>query len=428
MVQGINWNNYSANQIVELKNQGVEVPEKVYKNAQAQISETDAQEVKAESKDDAKVSYNIENTADQKNEAKELRAQMEQEGADLEEIVEKFTEKSNAATQDITAAMQEIQGFVSYISENQTIAEALGSVANDEAAVVMQVVADAENEIQQKQDELDFLNEKIEDGTATESEQNKAEHLGADINKTAGKAQAAISEKTSVAANLNTQMVAVNDNLKEVANKTGKALNDAKDAIEVANETKDVSKELYDKGAKKQKLAMAIASIVGGVGGFFAGKAVSNKLNNDMYANRYNQGKLSSPAEMADANKTAKTTRLIGKGGGALAGAGLGLAIGSMFGASEMKKGQAGIDAASTLNEVSTKTKAVAEKIAEQNNITISEVSVSDAQVADFDAEVSEGDKSMSDNAEKAVVAEAPETVDKSIEEDEDTKKKQPVA
>ena len=235
MVQGINWNNYSANQIVELKNQGVEVPEKVYKNAQAQISETDAQEVKAESKDDAKVSYNIENIADQKNEAKELRAQMEQEGADLEEIVEKFTEKSNAATQDITAAMQEIQGFVSYISENQTIAETLGSVANDEAAVVMQVVADAENEIQQKQDELDFLNEKIEDGTATESEQSKAEHLGKDINKTAGKAQNAINQKTAVAANLNTQMVAVNDNLKEVANKTGKALNDAKDAIEVAN-------------------------------------------------------------------------------------------------------------------------------------------------------------------------------------------------
>ena len=384
MVQGINWNNYSPNQIIELKKTGaIDVPDDVYKKAEASLSETDASEVKEESNDNKAVSYTIENTADQKNEAKELREQWEAEGADLKAIVEKFTQKSNSTTQDIGTAMKEIEGFVSYISENQALAETLGDQANDEAAVVMQVVAEAENEIEHKQDELDFLNEKIEDGSATESEQAKAEDLGKDINQTAEKTQVTINDKTSVATDLNTQMVTVNDNLKEVANKTGKALNDAKDAIEVANETKDVSQKLYDQGAKKRKQAM----ILGGV---------------------------------------------LGVGGG-LVGAGLGLAIGSLFGKSEMKIGQAGLNTASTLNEASNNTKSVAEKIAEQNNITISEVSVSDAQVADFDAKVSEGDKSISDDAEKVKTAEAPETTEvtetlsNENNDNEETKKK-PVA
>ncbi|MBR1681498.1 hypothetical protein IJ707_06900, partial [bacterium] len=437
--QGINWNNYSANQIVELKNKGMEVPDDVYDKAQAQISETDANEVKADSKDDAKVSYTIQDRSGEKNEAKELRAQLEAEGESLKSMVKQFTDKSVEATETLSKTMESVDQLVSYITENEDAAVALGNAADDESAVVMQIVADANEEIQQKEDELDFLNEKIEDGTATESEQNEAQTLSDEIGEISDETSTEIGSKVATAQSMNSQVATINDNLKDVANQTGKAINNAKDAMELADETKDLSKKLYDKGAKKQKIAMALGAAVGGVGGFFAGKAISNKINSNMFESKgitktstseYDMYS-STTASISDINsaiKSEKTTNMIGKGGGIVAGAGIGLALGSLFGKSEMNTGSEGIAAANKLNDVAKQTQNIAETVAEQNGISIASVNTADTQVADFNAEVSDGNKTIDDETKSVNVAETPDTPVTTETDDEEAKKKQPVA
>lgn len=442
MVQSLNWNNYSPNQILELKKTGVEVPEKVYKNAQAALSENDSKEVTAQSKDDAKVSYNIENTADQKNEAKELRAQLEAEGESLKGIVSKFTEKSAETTKSISETMKEIEGFVSYISINEAEAKVLTDAANDETAVVIEIIEENNAEVEKKMDELDFLNEKIEEGTATEAEQAQAETVAGEVgtisNKTSGKVQ----DKIATADNFNSKAATINSNLQDVANKTGKALNNAKDAIELADETKDVSKKLYDKGMKTRKIAMAIGSVLGGVGGFFAGRAISNKINGNMLANRgitksVNSGGTTyssytkSFGQINSAIKTEKMTSIIGKAGGALAGASLGLALGSLFGGESIEMGETGMATADKLKDVSNQTKSISEKVAAQNNISIAEANVADASVSKFDLAVSDISDNVDKNIKDAQVTEAPETAEDTntgnSTEDDPTKKK-PVA
>lgn len=52
MVQGINWNSYSANQILEMKQKGVQVPDDVLKKAESSISEKDTKEITSESNDE----------------------------------------------------------------------------------------------------------------------------------------------------------------------------------------------------------------------------------------------------------------------------------------------------------------------------------------------------------------------------------------
>ena len=59
MVQGINWNNYSPNQIVEMKQNGFQVPDDVYNKAETTLSETETKEVTSESADEKDVEYAV---------------------------------------------------------------------------------------------------------------------------------------------------------------------------------------------------------------------------------------------------------------------------------------------------------------------------------------------------------------------------------
>lgn len=452
MVQGLNWNNYSPAQIVELKNQGIEVPDNVYEKAYAALSQADSNEIKAESNDNANVSYTIENTADEKNEAKELRAQLESEGKDLKEIVRTFTDKSTETTTQIAETMKEVESFISYISKNEAQAQALEDAANDETKVVIEIVEETETQIDNKADELDFLNEKIEEGTATEDEQTQAETLSGDIKNISGEASELISKKVATADSFGSKLTTVNSNLKDVANKTGKALNNAKDAIELADETQEVSKKLYDKGMKIRTIATAISTVAGGVGGFFAGKALGNKLNDNKLQNYLKENNIKNPDNLrykdikkdgfeitkggvatTSYNKQevasllhATSTNTLTQGGGALAGAGLGFALGSLFGGESIEMGENGMAAASKLKDVSNQTKAAAEKVAEQNNISIAEAKVADVSVEDFGAAVADGDRKINSEGNNAQVAENTGNVPETTTEPEDdpTKRK----
>ena len=459
MVQGLNWNNYSANQIVEMKNNGIEVPEEVYNKAEAALNPQEAAEVTAQQGDASSLSYTVYDDSGKINEAKELRAQLEEEGANLKEMVKTFTKESIEASTSLEASMKEIENYVSYVSVNEQTAKALSDQANDEQAVVIELAKQTEEQVKAKEDEFDFLNEKIENGTATEAEQAKAEEVGAEIQEVAADGNAKIAEKSKVANNLAGRLSMVQGNMAEVANNTGKAINKAGDGIELAKETNELSTKLYKQGKKTQAIATALGAVVGGVGGFFAGKAIGNKIND----NKFDQfiakngleitgksttiyvenGKtVGSTSENIYQNKNgvnfyedeinkeinAKQTGNIAKIGGAVVGAGLGAAVGSLFGRGKIEAGQAGKDAARELTTIANQTKNLASKIAEQNGFTVQVAEAADVEVTDLTQATEQGavdakakDVATLDNTQ-ANETTNPETAD---DKKEDEKKKQ---
>ena len=422
MVQGLNWNNYSPAQIVEMKNNGIDVPEKVYKEAEAALSEQDAKEVTAEHGDASKLNYSIVDSASDKNEAKEMREQLEAEGMKLKDMVKMFTDQSNTASTTLIESMKQIDEYVSYIEVEEQQAQELSDAAEDAEQVIVQIAADTEEKVDAKADELAFLNEEIEAGTATEDDIAKAEDLSTEIKETSEDGASKIADKSSDAAEISSQVAAVDSNLKEVAQNIGKAYNKAIDGQELATETMDMSNKLMKKGKTIQTIAMAIGGVAGGVGGAFAGRAAGGAIADSINDKKFNQflqqngltathtyeSEIASSVQEAgygssiayengrgeiftkdeinkeiNAEKRSKNWDIGGTIGGAALGGGIGVAVGSLFGRSKIEAAQNGINAAAKLTAVSTQTKAIAEKVAEQNDISIKTAGAADDTAAE---------------------------------------------
>ena len=373
MVQGLNWNNYSANQIVEMKNSGIEVPKDVYEKAEAALSEQDSKEVTAQGNDNSDVQYTIQDSSGEFNEAEQMAQEMEAQlgsrfnllGANLSHMVQQFTDICNNTNNEMKSNIEELNSMVSYVTVTQTETEQLNQEVAAEEADLQEVVDDFTEELEVKEEEMEALTDKVEDGTATEEEQAKAEQLGEEIGELVDDGNAEIQAKQETVNNVKTSVLTQNKDMAQLAQNLGKKINDAGNAKEIATKTNELSQELYERGKKTATVASFFSVF------------------------------------------------------------GLGFMIGGL---KQMKTAQQGIMTSGVLTANATQTTAMAAKVAEQNNININSNQILGTAADELGAEVNTTTISTDkDGAEKTddVAQQSSENI--SVGDNADENKKEPV-
>lgn len=399
MVQGINWNSYSANQILEMKQKGVQVPDDVFKKAESSISEKDTKEITSESNDEKNVEYDV--TDDTQNidsseykskiqDVADFKKQLEEEGASLKSMVKQFTTKANENTTMLTASLEELSMFTDFIAEKQDIATETQAQAEKEQAEVQATAEKITQEIEKKQDEIETINDKVDSGEATEEDKTKAKNLQGEIQTIADNGNATITAKEAVVADLNTETATTMSDLEALTKLVKEDSTDAQKGIDFAKETHDLSNKLYKKGSKAGKIGTIAGSVVGGaVGGFSMSKV--KIVHNDIGLT----------------NTTAKSNIGLNIGGG-ISGASIMGSLGSLFGSKNRKIGQAGMDAANKLNQVATNQINTAQIIANNNDIAINATTDADSAVTDLSGIIKD--------AENTDIKTEPEPTDKTLD------------
>ena len=399
MVQGINWNSYSANQILEMKQKGVQVPDDVLKKAESSISEKDTKEITSESNDEKNVEYDV--TDDTQNidsseykskiqDVADFKKQLEEEGASLKSMVKQFTTKANENTTMLTASLEELSMFTDFIAEKQDIATETQAQAEKEQAEVQATAEKITQEIEKKQDEIETINDKVDSGEATEEDKTKAKNLQGEIQTIADNGNATITAKEAVVADLNTETATTMSDLEALTKLVKEDSTDAQKGIDFAKETHDLSNKLYKKGSKAGKIGTIAGSVVGGaVGGFSMSKV--KIVHNDVGLT----------------NTTAKSNIGLNIGGG-ISGASIMGSLGSLFGSKNRKIGQAGMDAANKLNQVATNQINTAQIIANNNDIAINATTDADSAVTDLSGIIKD--------AENTDIKTEPEPTDKTLD------------
>ena len=399
MVQGINWNSYSANQILEMKQKGVQVPDDVFKKAESSISEKDTKEITSESNDEKNVEYDV--TDDTQNidsseykskiqDVADFKKQLEEEGASLKSMVKQFTTKANENTTMLTASLEELSMFTDFIAEKQDIATETQAQAEKEQAEVQATAEKITQEIEKKQDEIETINDKVDSGEATEEDKTKAKNLQGEIQTIADNGNATITAKEAVVADLNTETATTMSDLEALTKLVKEDSTDAQKGIDFAKETHVLSNKLYKKGSKAGKIGTIAGSVVGGaVGGFSMSKV--KIVHNDVGLT----------------NTTAKSNIGLNIGGG-ISGASIMGSLGSLFGSKNRKIGQAGMDAANKLNQVATNQINTAQVIANNNDIAINATTDADSAVTDLSGIIKD--------AENTDIKTEPEPTDKTLD------------
>lgn len=399
MVQGINWNSYSANQILEMKQKGVQVPDDVLKKAESSISEKETKEITSESNDEKNVEYDV--TDDTQNidsseykskiqDVADFKKQLEEEGASLKSMVKQFTTKANENTTMLTASLEELSMFTDFIAEKQDIATETQAQAEKEQAEVQATAEKITQEIEKKQDEIETINDKVDSGEATEEDKTKAKNLQGEIQTIADNGNATITAKEAVVADLNTETATTMSDLEALTKLVKEDSTDAQKGIDFAKETHDLSNKLYKKGSKAGKIGTIAGSVVGGaVGGFSMSKV--KIVHNDVGLT----------------NTTAKSNIGLNIGGG-ISGASIMGSLGSLFGSKNRKIGQAGMDAANKLNQVATNQINTAQVIANNNDIAINATTDADSAVTDLSGIIKD--------AENTDIKTEPEPTDKTLD------------
>ena len=399
MVQGINWNSYSANQILEMKQKGVQVPDDVLKKAESSISEKETKEITSESNDEKNVEYDV--TDDTQNidiseykskiqDVADFKKQLEEEGASLKSMVKQFTTKANENTTMLTASLEELSMFTDFIAEKQDIATETQAQAEKEQAEVQATAEKITQEIEKKQDEIETINDKVDSGEATEEDKTKAKNLQGEIQTIADNGNATITAKEAVVADLNTETATTMSDLEALTKLVKEDSTDAQKGLDFAKETHDLSNKLYKKGSKAGKIGTIAGSVVGGaVGGFSMSKV--KIVHNDVGLT----------------NTTAKSNIGLSIGGG-ISGASIMGSLGSLFGSKNRKIGQAGMDAANKLNQVATNQINTAQVIANNNDIAIDATTDADSAVTDLSGIIKD--------AENTDIKTEPEPTDKTLD------------
>lgn len=399
MVQGINWNSYSANQILEMKQKGVQVPDDVLKKAESSVSEKDSKEITAESNDEQDVEYNVTDDTQEVDgseyeskiqDVADFKKQLEEEGASLKSMVKQFTTKANENTQTLTASLEELSMFTDFIAEKQDVATETQAQAEKEQAEVQETAEKVAQEIEKKENEIETLNDKIDSGEATEEDQAKAEDLQGEIQTIAKDGNATVAAKEAIVADLNAETQTTMSDLEALTKLVNEDTVDAKKGVDFAKETYDLSNKLYKKGSKIGKIGAIAGSVVGGaIGG--VGMSRVKIVHNDVGLT----------------NTTAKSSIGLSIGGG-ISGASIMGSLGSLFGSKNRKIGQAGMDAANKLNQVATNQINTAQVIANNNGIAIGATEDASSAVTDLSATI--------EDAENTEVKTEPESNDKTLD------------
>lgn len=450
MVQGINWNSYSANQILEMKQKGVQVPDDVLKKAESSISEKDTKEITSESNDEKNVEYDV--TDDTQNidsseykskiqDVADFKKQLEEEGASLKSMVKQFTTKANENTTMLTASLEELSMFTDFIAEKQDIATETQAQAEKEQAEVQATAEKITQETEKKQDEIETINDKVDSGEATEEDKTKAKNLQGEIQTIADNGNATITAKEAVVADLNTETAATMSDLEALTKLVKEDSTDAKKGVDFAKETHDLSNKLYKKGSKAGKIAAALGGLAGGIAGYVGGKSAGTAIANkgiENYIKKTGSASTTTGKPSNAAKETHAATKVMaGQISGALTGASLGATLGSLFGSKNRKIGQAGMDAANKLNQVATNQINTAQVIANNNDIAINATTdadsavtdlsgiIKDAENTDIKTEAETTNKNLNVTNEDNKTTETPVAKGETEVEDENKKKKE---
>lgn len=145
MVSGINFSNYTVDQLKELKANGVEVPDTAIAEAQKK-EKSEASEAKKS--DEANISYKIEDDASKTNEAQaEVEAAAEY-GANLKTILENLMSKCDTKNSE----MSELQTSIDEFKEKST---ATGNQLDAITTLIESVVAQTTTSVEEKQNSIE---------------------------------------------------------------------------------------------------------------------------------------------------------------------------------------------------------------------------------------------------------------------------------
>lgn len=259
MVSGINWSSYSANQIVELKNNGVEVPQDVYNQAMAEVTTA--------SNDEQEMSYVITDEASDVNEAEQEVATASEYGATLKNILGTLISKCSEKGSEMKELESDINNYSMQMDKVVEQAEATSTEASSDlegleadAEQASDAIAAKQAEIEQKQAEIDALKAEIDSGEldedASKEKQQKIDDLSGEIEGLNSEIAALQGDISQAASTEDAKKSDVNDKLASM----GKTMEDVKTDIQGAMNDTVNAKEYADVTVKKGYEAMSISS------------------------------------------------------------------------------------------------------------------------------------------------------------------------
>lgn len=151
MVSGINFSNYTVDQLKELKANGVNVPDKAITEAQTKATK-EADEAKKS--DEAQVSYDIADDASKTNEAKaEVEAAAEY-GANLKTILSNLISKCDTKNSEMAELQSSIDEFKTQAETTGNQLDAISTMVEQAVAKATQKIETIETEFEAKRTEL----------------------------------------------------------------------------------------------------------------------------------------------------------------------------------------------------------------------------------------------------------------------------------
>ena len=262
MVSGINVNNYTAAQLLELQKAGMQISDDDIKAA----LERETQAKNDKESDEANMSYTITDDAGKVNEAEQEVKTAAEYGSNLKTILETLIPKCQTKNDEMAKLQEEMNQFVVTMEDLGMQAEQVEGETNTQIADAESSVKTKMEELEQKQKELEEYQNTIKElegkEELTEDEQatlkdatEKADALKGEIatlqgdtKEFAAKIQAQIKETAITKATL------LGKSMEDVKNDAQQSLNDAVNANEYADVTIDKGMEasnITDKGAAK---------------------------------------------------------------------------------------------------------------------------------------------------------------------------------
>lgn len=356
MVAGVSgnydWTSMSYDEILDLEESGVDVPDDVLTEAQQEEAAASTSSTTAAST--TATATTITCTASDVNEAADLRAQLEGMDMSLEEMLKQFTTLCEQDIQTTTQTIATVQSITTTVTDGQ---EQTKDYAAEIAKLSTELQAQANAilaEIQSRQAEKATLQAKIDGGeTLTEDEQAQYDTLTQEITTLTESLDQLIASGSEDAASTSEEAQNSADEASSVSEQLSSAVAEGVNDLEVGNETISLGSELQSQGQQQ-------ALIIGGIVGAGLGLATFGTV--------------------AIATGAAMSAGLaIGVGAGsAAAGSGSGLLatvlssdIANFFSGGKIETAENAIGEGTTLNTDANALISAAETVAAKNNITI---------------------------------------------------------
>lgn len=296
MVSGINFNNYSVEQLKELKQAGVQgISDKDIKAAEEREANA------AKESDEAQVSYEIKEDASEVNEAQQEVETAKEYGTNLKGILEKLMDKCASKNDEMAKLQQEMDKYIVTMEDLSAVAGDIQAKTKEDLNAVQaesdKKIAEAEAKQEEIETEQKVIDEEVAKGNdadeaVIEESQDKIDTLSGEVGNVANemkaletKSAAKIKEAAALKATL------LGDSMMDVKEKAEATLKDAINANEYADVTITQGTEatnINDKKAAKNAgfikgssvagiaLGATIGLFGGGIIGGFLGGAIGS--------------------------------------------------------------------------------------------------------------------------------------------------------